>query len=339
MISLDKKIFDKDSYVAKRMIAYGIVDPLFILLPSSTDKFMELSPEVKVWGLGGNKVQIFFNIIKKGKKIINKNIIDTITAQDPFFTGLIGFILKKKTDKKLEIQVHGDFFGGTYYKKSGIKNLFQYYLANFIVKKADIIRVVGQRIKDSLIKLKIDENKIKVKPIEINEEEINNHTIQTDLKKKYSNYKKIFLSIGRLEVVKNINFLIDVFAEVLKDKVNGEAREGALGQKKDFLLLIVGSGSQEKILKEKVENLGLSNNIKFEDWTEDHISYIKTCDAVLFPSLSEGYGLVPMEADVCGTKVIMSNVGVANFELDSSDDVIILPINDKEKFIHEIKNI
>lgn len=327
MISLDNKIFDKESYAAKRMISYGLADKLYIIVPYSVDKFFELSPEVKVWGIGGNKIQQFKKLREKGLKIINKHIIDLITTQDPFFTGLIGVYLKKKTKIKLEVQLHGDFFSSNYYKKSGVKNFLQHLIAkNIVIPKADKLRVVGERVKVSLLKMGVKAEKIDLRSVKIDEEYIRNFEPKTNLKNKYQHYKKIFLCIGRLEPVKNIVFLIDVFAEVIK-------------KNKKYLLLIVGSGSKEIVLKEKVKGMGLESNIKFEDWTDDHISYLKTCDCVLFPSLSEGYGLVPTEAFECGTKVIMSDVGVANFELKSSENVVILPINNKEKFVEEINKV
>lgn len=352
MISLDKKILDKDSSVAQRMISYGSVDSLYIIVPSLVDKFVELSPEVKVWGVGGNKIKQFFGLIKKGKKLIGDHVIDLITTQDPFFSGLIGVILKTKTQGelqskrehpgvqgelrskreypgakiKLEIQMHGDFFGRDYYKTSGLKNLISYYICNwFVLRSADRIRVVGQRIKESLVDIGIDSDKIEIIPIKIDSEYIKNYQPKFDLHNQYQN-KKLFLFLGRLEPVKNLFFLMEVFAEVIKDK-------------KDFVLLIVGSGSQKEKLKEKVSLLGIKDNIKFEEWTDDAISYLKTVDCVLFPSLSEGYGLVPMEASVAGTKVIMNDVGVANYELPKSDHVIILPVDDKDAWIKAVLNI
>ena len=256
-----------------------------------------------------------------------------ITAQDPFFTGLIGVCLKMtlrhirgKPKIKLEVQLHGDFFSSDYYKKSGMKNLMRYYLAKlWVIKKADKIRVVGERIKQSLLKLGVEENKIETRSIAIDAYLIENYQPKINLHAKYSSYKKIFLNIGRLDTVKNIDFLIDVFTQ-------------AITERNDYLLLIVGAGAEKNNLQNKVKSLGLENNIKFEPWKHDPIDYIKTADCVLFPSFSEGYGLVPMEASVVGTKVIMSNVGVANFELKPSDKVKILPL-DTKRWAKEITNI
>lgn len=323
MISLDKKILDKNSRVAGRMVECGKKDELFILIPDKNKIKFDLSPTVHVWSTGGNKIKQFFILKNFGRKIIRKIKIELVTVQDPFFLGFVGIWLKKKTKVKLEVQLHGDFFGSDYYKKSGLKNFIYYYIGKRNIKKADKLRVVGERVKKSLFDLGVDESKIEVKAIFIDKEKIKIEKIKTDLHVKYPGFKKIFLILGRLEKIKNIDWLIEIFEKASKD----------------YLLLIVGEGSEKESLIKKIKTLGLEKNIKLEEWTGDYVSYIKTADALLFPSLSEGYGLVPIEAEALGTKVIMNNVGVANFELKSGEKVKILPINNKEAWTEAIKEI
>ena len=322
MISLDKKILDKDSSVAKRMISYGEEQELFVLVPSKEKKNFKLSPQVHIVSTGGNKLQQFFRLKKIGLKVIKENNIKSITTQDPFFLGLIGFCLKKKTGKSLEVQLHGDFFSSGYYKKSGFKNWLQYQIGKRIVFKADQLRVVGQRIKKSLVNLGVEEKNITIKPISLDIEKIKNYNPKIDLHKKYPTFEKIFLFLGRIERIKNIQFLLDIFQ-----------KQSGLG---NSLLLVVGEGSQKNKLLRQVN---FSKNIKFENWTDEHISYIKTADCVLFPSSSEGYGLVAMEANAAGTKIIMNDVGVANFELKQSERVEIVPIENREAWVEKIKKV
>lgn len=322
MISLDKKILDPNSDVAQRMIEYGKENELFIIIPDKEKKSFDLSHTVHVWSTGGkNKVKQFLSLKRIGKKLVKENNIKEITTQDPFWTGLIGWCLKKKFKIKLEVQIHGDFFSD-YYKKQCLRLC----LAKFVLKRADVIRVVGERIRQSLVKLSVAESKIEVKPIFVNVEEIRNYQPKFNLHQKYPGYEKIFLVLGRLDPVKNVGWLISVFSEVLKSR-------------KDWLLLIVGSGNDESNIKLQVTGYRLQDSVKFEPWTIDPISYIKTADCVLFPSLSEGYGLVPMEAFEVDTPVIMNDVGVANYELKLSEKVKILPINDKDAWIKAILEI
>lgn len=327
MLSLDEKILDKNSAVAQRMVGYGQINELFILIPNKQKIIFDLSPKIHVQSSGGSKFFQFFNLINLGRKLMRNNDMQEITAQDPFFIGLIGIILKFFTDKKLEIQLHGDFFSSDYYRKSGLGNLFRYWLAKLLViKKADILRVVGERIEHSLLELGIDKSKILIKPIFVDKEKIENYSPKIDLHAKYLGCKKIFLFLGRLDPVKNVSWLVDVFVQVVKKNT-------------DYLLLIVGDGPEKYNIMTRIEIVGLKDSIKMENWTMDPVSYIKTADCLLFPSLSEGYGLVAMEAHAAGTSVIMTDVGAANYELKSGPKVIIVPVGDKDKIEQAILKI
>lgn len=321
MISLDKNILNKDSIVAGRMIEYGGNNELFIIIPNrgELEKF-DLSQTVHVQSTGGNKVLQFWRLISIGKELIKNNHIQAITTQDPFYIGLAGWCLKKKFKIQLEVQIHGDWFGG-YYQKQWLRLC----LAKFILKQADVIRVVGERVKQGLLNLGVAENKIIVRAIQNDPELIKNYPTEINLRGKFPGYEKIFLVLGRLEPVKNIIWLLDVFKEVLKQK--------------NYLLLIVGRGSEEANIRRYIADNNLNNNIKLQNWTEDPYGYLKSADCVLFPSLSEGYGLVAMEADIVGTPVIMNDVGVANYELKPGPKVTILPANDRAKWIQAILKI
>lgn len=320
MISLDKNILNKDSIVARRMVEYGKEDEFFIIIPNREKKVFDLSRSVHVRSTGGNRPLQFFRLIKIGNKLVKNNDIQEITTQDPFYTGLAGWYLCKKFRIKLEVQIHGDFFGD-YYKRQWLR----LRLAKFILKRADAVRVVGERVKRSLLNLGVAEKKIIVRPIQNNPKLIKKFPSEIDLHNKYPGYEKIFLVLGRLEPVKNILWLIAIFKEVLKQK--------------NCLLLIVGRGSEENNIRRQIANNGLNSNIKLQDWTEDPYGYLKTADGVLFSSLSESYGLVPVEANIVGTPVIMNDVGVANYELKPGPKVTILPINDREKWVRAILSI
>lgn len=320
MISLDKNILNKDSIVARRMVVYGKMDELFIVIPDIKKEIFDLSETVHVLSTGGNKLLQFCRLKKIGQRLIKEHGIGGVTAQDPFFTGLLGWWLKKKFDLELEIQVHGDFFGD-YYRRQWWRS----GLARFIINRADKIRVVGERIRQSLLSLGVTENKITVRPIQNDSELIKNLPIVINLRDKYCGYEKIFLVLGRLDPAKNICWLIDIFKEVVK--------------KKNYLLLIVGRGSEESSIRKQMARNNLGNNVALQNWTEDPYSYLKKVDCVLFPSLSEGYGLVAMEAATVGTPVIMTDVGVANYELKPGPKIKIVPVGDKDAFVEEVLKI
>ncbi len=325
MISLDKNILDPNSEVSKRLLKRYAEDFLFILLPGSVDKVINLSEKIKVYAVGGGKIKQFFFLLKLGNKLCQEGIGE-ITTQDPFFTALIGRQLARKYAVRLEIQVHGDFYSTDYYKKQSCVSLIRYYLGKFLLSRADVVRVAGKRIQASLEKMGMDKKKIIVKPVEIDLEYIKNTKPSFSIKEKYPGFKKYFIFLGRFDRVKNLPWLIEVFSLVVK-------------KNKYICLLLVGDGLEKDNILSSIKRNKLENNIKIEGWAKDIVSYLKTADCLLLPSKSEGYGLVVLEAVAVGLPVIMSDVGVANFELEKESKVKILSSFKREDWVNEMLSI
>lgn len=323
MISLDQKILDSHSAVAERMRRFNNTD---IIIPSAKNLELVLSENVKAYGTGGNKISQFFKVIKLGKKLQAQNSFDVITAQDPFLTALAALLIRKK--ELVEIQVHGDFFSNFYFVTSSPKNWCYYWLARLLtLPSANRFRVVGERVKQSLRALGIKLEKIEVRPVIFDAQKCETYVPQKDVKKEFPGFRKYFLYVGRLEKEKNVAWLIKVFDQYLQQSNNND------------VLLIVGDGSKKESLKHLTNNLKRNKEIKFIGWSNEPLEYIKVVDCVLVPSMAEGYGLVPMEAAAAGTRIIMTDVGVAGYELPASEQVIIVPVNDRVAFIQSLKKM
>lgn len=322
MMSLDPHLFDENSSVATRILATQINAELFVLVPGEQDEFLRPHPRMFLFKRGKSKIRQFFALLALGRKLNAQEQFAFITAQDPFFTGLLGVLIKKRK-QQLVVQLHGDFMGTEYYKKSGLGNLIRYYLSFFVLWRASTIRAVGERVRLSLLKRGIRETKIHIQPVKVETEKIGEYVPQFDVHRKYMGREKIFLFLGRLDAVKNLSWLIDVFADVVK-------------LHPEYLLLIVGSGTELAVLKEKVNTLHLEHSVIFEQWTSDPLSFLKTVDGLLFPSLSEGYGMVVMEAVAAGCPVIMNDVGVAGYEVKQSESVKIIPVEKRDEWVKAI---
>ncbi len=322
MISLDERLLETGSAVAKRLSALANTD---IIVPSTKKLKIKLSDSVTVLGTGGNKLAQFFGVIKIGKELIKDNEYGLITTQDPFMTALVGLMIRKRTP--LEIQVHGDFFSNLTFVGSSPKNWCYYWLARLItLREANQIRVVGERVKQSLVKMGL-KAPITVRPVTLDLGKIKNYQPAFSVKNKYPGFKKYFAYVGRLEKEKNLAWLITVFSEYLQET------------KSNDVLLVVGDGSQKMECEKLVKKNGQEKNIIFVGWVSEPFDYLKTVDCVLVPSLAEGYGLTAMETAAAGTKLIMTDVGVANFELKASDTVVIVPTNSSEKFVSALKQV
>ena len=99
--------------------------------------------------------------------------------------------------------------------------------------------------------------------------------------------------IGRFVEQKNHEFLIDTFNEVHK-------------KNKNSVLLLVGQGSLQDKIKNKVEQLELKDSVIFLGQRDDANRLYQAMDLFLFPSLYEGLGMVLIEAQCSGLPCLCS---------------------------------
>lgn len=341
MISTDRKIFERDSAVRQRVVQYGeLVDELNIVIFNSSTRVA--SNKYQVERVSGsnvilhptnskNKFFYIFDAIKIGRKIIKNSLKHErskkwlVTTQDPFETGLVGWIVAKLTKSKLQIQVHTDFMNMSFQMSSPVNNN-RAKLAMFLIPQADGLRVVSERIKNSITKLRLKKlEKISVLPIFVDVKNYENKIPAFDLHKKYPQFDFIILMTCRLEKEKNIPLAIDVMREIVKN----DSKVG---------LIIAGDGSLKDNLKTKVIRAGLEKNIIFEGWQKDLFSYYKTADLFLFTSNYEGYGMSLIEASASGCPILTTDVGLVGSVLKEGH-IKVCKTGKKDCFVAEIKKI
>jgi len=325
MISTDRNIFKKGSAVRARMIEYGrnFEELHIIIFAKKSGGFADekISENVFVYPTRSlTKFGYVWDAIKIGKRILSRDCrLPTcdcaISSQDPFETGFVGVYLSKRFSIPLELQIHTDI-GSSYFAYSFL-NKIRIMLARYILPKASRVRVVSMRIQKYLVEhVKIDIGRIEIRPIQVDTEKLKNTPATIDLHEKYPQLKKIVLMASRLEREKNISFAIQVWKRV------SETIPGAG-------LVIVGSGREEKNLKNLVKKCALEKTVIFEPWTDNLASYYRTADVFLLTSLFEGYGMALVEASTFDRAIISSDVGVAS-ELSNTT---VCPVNDKECFV------
>lgn len=107
-----------------------------------------------------------------------------------------------------------------------------------------------------------------------------------------------FLYLGRFAPYKNVRRAIAAFA--------------ALPNCSDYEFWLAGPPDQRQLplLKAQVEDLNLTNQVRFLDYVgyDELPRLINQAIGLVFPSLWEGFGLPALEAMACGTPVITSNL-------------------------------
>src|SRR3989344_3744713 len=287
-IGSDRNLFVDGSAAQKRIKEYGkLFNELHIIVFSKqksqiTNHKSQIADNIWVYPTNSrNKLFYLLDAYRIGKNLIGNWKLEigncAVSAQDPFEAGLVGWLLKRKYKLPLQLQIHTDIFNPYFYRES-LKNKLRVWLAKFLLPLSDGIRVVSERIKQSLItQLPNYRLPIIVLPIFVDIKKIQSAKIKMDLRQKYPDYDFRILMASRLTKEKNIGLAIEAMTEV------------AIKYPK-ALLVVVGEGSEAEKLKVKSEKLKVADNVKFEPWTDDLASYYKTADIFLLTSNYEGYG-------------------------------------------------
>lgn len=316
MISLDESILNPQSEAASRMKSYGtICDELHILILKGTGGRIEISENVFAYPCGTNsKFLVFPRAIKAGRKILSAGGGWIITCQDPFATGVVGWLLAKNFKTGLEVQMHGDFYGNPYWRKERLINFFRFYLGKFVLRRAKVVRVVSERIERSIKKITkagIFRNPIYFEPLRDDGE----FTERTDVRDKGA---PEILAVGNLVDAKNHKLLLEAFAELKKESL------------KSADLFIVGDGYKWEELKNKINDLGLSENILVGIKRDLKYYYGEWADIFVHPSFHEGWGRVVVEAASFGLPIVMTDVGLAGEVIKDNESGLVVPVNNKD---------
>jgi len=168
------------------------------------------------------------------------------------------------------------------------QKLYAKLLINQAVKKSDVILTVSNFSKNEIIKYTQTKKNIEVVYNGVDENLINNKKIDKE------NY---ILYVGNVKPHKNLVRALKAFKKI---------------DNQNLIFKIVGKKDNFITKDTEVEQLAieLGNRVEFTGYVEDSklVELYKKAKIFLFPTLYEGFGIPPLEAQACGTPVICSNV-------------------------------
>lgn len=245
----------------------------------------------------GEKVRISREIIQEvyryaeaARKIAENEHFDVIHAHD-WTSYLAGLAAKIVSGKPLVLHVHATSFDQS---GSDYVDPDMYAVEHRSFHGADSVVTVSQYTKDTVVgKYGIDPEKVTV---------IHNGVkldlpkdlppVLTELKEKG---KKIVFYNGRITIQKGVDYFIHAARKVVDIDPN-------------VIFVISGWGDMEHQIMHLVGSLGLSKNVIFAGslWDDERDSMYQAADLLVMPSVSEPFGLVPLEAIHQGTPVLIS---------------------------------
>ena len=331
MLSTDRKVFEPGSDTASRFLLQSeVVAELHVIVLAKSSlgfKAIKLSDKVTVYPTNSrSRWRYGWDALKIAKKL-GPAKIDWVTTQDPFETGLIGRAIARRLAARLQLQIHTDLLS-PYFSKLSWLNWWRVILAKWLLPKADSVRVVSERIKNSLLQSGVikPSDKIFVLPVFIDAAKYIQREPSFSLKNKYPQFKKIILMASRLTKEKNIALAMAVMGEiVLKYEQTG--------------FLIVGEGPEKTHLAHLVSEKNLEDQVVWEPWTNDLFSYFQTADLFLLTSYYEGYGRTLVEAALAGLPIVTADVGCVGEVVKNDNGVLICPVGDQPAFVTAVSSI
>ena len=106
--------------------------------------------------------------------------------------------------------------------------------------------------------------------------------------------QRIIGHVGRFDPVKNHDFLLRGFARLAS-------------QCSDVVLVLVGTGRLQPNAQALAAELGIADQVFFVGATKDVPAFMALFDLFVFPSFSEGLGIVCLEAQAAGTRSLVSD--------------------------------
>ena len=243
------------------------------------------------FGLGENKINLITFLFSTFLYLlIRKKEIDLIHVhQASYVTGVVAIascIRKMRWVAKLSNS--GIKFDFKELKSRSFGSIFLW----FVKKKCNKFIAITSNIQKELLQAGIPRGKIEVIPNGVSvSKSISNNLRKSDLDCAKDDI--VFVQVSRLTDVKNHKMIISAASKI---------------RQKNFKILFIGDGPNRDIIKYKIDELNMGNNIKLIGSKQNIDEYYQISDVFLLPSIAEGLSNALLEACVHGLYPIVSNL-------------------------------
>ena len=236
---------------------------------------------------GPNLIEEIKNYAIVAEVIAENNTFDIIHAHD-WLAYPAGIAAKKASGKPLVIHVHATDFD----RSGGSVNPVVYAIEREGMEQADKIIAVSNFTKKTIIE-KYNISPKKITTVYNAVEPICN---KTSLNIKKGINEKVVTFLGRITMQKGPEYFVEAAYLVLK-KMN------------NVRFVMAGSGDKMTEMVGRVAELGMADKFHFTGFLkgEDVYHMLKLTDVFVMPSVSEPFGIVPLEAMQSDVPVIISN--------------------------------
>ena len=184
-------------------------------------------------------------------------------------------------------------------------------ILRFVMKRAELISATSLMMKDEA--LKYTSKQVSVIPFGVDIDKF--RSVIPEWRP-----ENIFTigTVKSLEKQYGVDILIRAFAIINRRHPSGNLR-----------LLVVGDGSERKMLEQMVDRMNLNDKVEFAGGVEHRLvpDYLSRMDVFAALSRRESFGVAVLEASACGIPVVVSNIGGLPEVVQDGRTGIIVPLD------------
>ncbi len=333
LLGLDRNVpGDKKSPSYRRLRSYseGIASLSFVVFSLKGENFRESSDDsFHVYPTNSkSRLHYFMDAYRLCRRIVEgERKIDMVASQDPFATGLVAYLVKRRYRIPWACHVHADYLDNRYWLSETIFNRIQNMLGKYLIRRSDGVRAVSSTIKRNLIDMGMDEDRVFYATPAVETDLIpKKHPDKSMLKKRYGlEGRRVLLFVGRIDKQKNLPMLLTATRSIVE-------------RHPEALLICVGGGKLIDEMRDLSRNLGLEKSVIFTGplCFGDLIDYYGLSDVFVLPSNYEGTAKVLKEAALAGLPLVSTMMSGADDVIVDGKNGFLAPVGDAAAFSESV---
>lgn len=211
------------------------------------------------------------------------------------------------------------------------KSRLQKFLTQYALKRAELITCSGENLKEEMIRLGADHDKIRIIQHGVDTQKFNPQRGRKFRNRLGLQGVPVVISTRKLRPIYNVEMLIRAVPLVLEHEPQA-------------IFIIASDGEQKKYLEGLATSLEVSENIRFTGWLplEELPNYLASADVYISTSLSDGASISLQEAMACEVPPVVTEIPANLAWIKDGENGFLVPIDDiqtmADRIVYLIRN-
>ncbi len=280
------------------------------------------APSLEFTSTLGVQSAISTGVVRLMRDVCRKEQSDVLHANNLYFFTTIASCLNLKVLRKplvttLHVGSISDLDGHAGY----LARLYERLIGSWILRKSRHIVAVSQAVKRHAESLGAEPSKVSVVPNTVD-------TLRfrpTPASEKHDGIVRVGF-IGRLMANKGPQYLVGAAPRILHEFSNVQFQ-------------VAGDGPMLSELKRKAQQLGVDGAFHFLGMVSSNADFLRSCDIVVRPSLTDGMPLTILEAMACGIPTVASRVGGTPEIIRNGDTGFLVEPRGQDELVSQISRL